>query len=239
MLLGPQASQHTRRESVRAEIEDIIEHQRFHIVFEPVVHLPSGSVIGYEALTRFTDGTPPDRRFDAAQNVGLGSRLEAVCARQAILDAARLPSHAWVSVNFSPASVVDGAAAEVVRDATRQVIIEITEHNEIENYAAVRHAIGECGNVLVAVDDAGSGFASLRHILELEPDIIKLDLALVRDIDTDPARQALAAGMRHFAALTGTTLIAEGVETEAEARAIRQLGVELAQGYLFGRDEGT
>lgn len=238
MVLGPQAAQHTHRESVRAEIEDIIEHQRFHIVFEPVVHLPSGSVIGYEALTRFTDGTPPDRRFDAAQNVGLGSRLEAVCARQAILDAARLPSHAWVSVNFSPASVVDGAAAEVVRDATRQVIIEITEHNEIENYAAVRHAIGECGNVLVAVDDAGSGFASLRHILELEPDIIKLDLALVRDIDTDPARQALAAGMRHFAALTGTTLIAEGVETEAEARAIRQLGVELAQGYLFGRDEG-
>jgi EAL domain-containing protein (putative c-di-GMP-specific phosphodiesterase class I) len=193
-------------------------------------------VIGYEALTRFTDGTAPDRRFDLAQNIGLGSQLEVACARQALVDAVDLPAHAWVSVNFSPSSVVDGSAAEVVRDATRQIIIEITEHDAIGNYAAVRRAIAECGNVLVAVDDAGSGFASLRHILELEPDIIKLDLALVRDIDTDPARQALAAGMRHFAALTGTTLIAEGVETEGEARSIRQLGVELAQGYLFAAD---
>jgi EAL domain-containing protein (putative c-di-GMP-specific phosphodiesterase class I) len=83
------------------------------------------------------------------------------------------------------------------------------------------------------VDDAGSGFASLRHILELRPDIIKLDLALVRGIDTDHAKQALAAGLRHFAALTGTTLIAEGVETESQARTIRELGVELAQGFLF------
>ncbi len=238
MLLGPQAAQRAHRETVRAQIQDIIEHQRFRIVFEPVVHLPSGAVVGYEALTRFTDGMAPDRRFEAAQNVGLGSQLEASCARQALLDAVVLPAHAWVSVNFSPASVVDGAAAEVVRDAQRQLIIEITEHNAIENYNAVRRAIRECGNVLVAVDDAGSGFASLRHILELQPDIIKLDLALVRDIDTDPARQALAAGMRHFAALTGTTLIAEGVETDAEARTIRQLGVELAQGYLFAPDGG-
>jgi EAL domain-containing protein (putative c-di-GMP-specific phosphodiesterase class I) len=89
--------------------------------------------------------------------------------------------------------------------------------------------------VRVAVDDAGAGFASLRHILELQPDIIKLDIALVRDIDVDPARQALAAGLRHFAALTGTTLVAEGVETMAEANAVRSLGVELAQGYLFSR----
>jgi PAS domain S-box-containing protein len=238
MLLGPQAAQHARREALRGEIAEIIADEAFRIVFEPVVHLPSGAVIGYEALTRFTDGEPPDRRFDAAQAVGLGSALESACASRALVESASLPDHVWLSVNFSPASIVDGAAAAVVAGATRQVIIEITEHNAIENYAAVRRAISECGNVLVAVDDAGSGFASLRHILELEPDIIKLDIALVRDIDTDPARQALAAGMRHFAALTGTTLIAEGVETESEARSIRQLGVELAQGYLFATDDG-
>lgn len=238
MLLGPQAAQRSQREELRAYIAQVIADGAFRIVFEPVVHLPSGAVIGYEALTRFTDREPPDRRFDAAQAVGLGSELEAACARRALADAESLPAHAWLSVNFSPTSIIDGAAAEVVRGATRQVIVEITEHNAIENYAAVRHAIKGCGNVLIAVDDAGSGFASLRHILELEPDIIKLDIALVRDIDTDPARQALAAGMRHFAALTGTTLIAEGVETEAEARSIRQLGVELAQGFLFERDGG-
>lgn len=233
MLLGPQVVQHGRREEVRAEIEDIIRNERFRVVFEPVVHLPSGAPVGYEALTRFDDGSRPDERFERAHAVGLGSELEAACARAALRNAQSLPSHVWLSVNFSPTSVVEGVAAEVLRGVERSIILEITEHNEIENYAAVRRAIAECGNVLVAVDDAGAGFASLRHILELQPDIIKLDLALVRDIDVDPARQALAAGLRHFAALTGTSLIAEGVETEAEAAAIRQLGVELAQGFLF------
>ncbi|MEN9646473.1 MAG: hypothetical protein RL238_3142, partial [Actinomycetota bacterium] len=233
MLLGPQVLQHGRRKEIRAEIEDIIEHERFRVVFEPVVHLPSGAPVGYEALTRFVDGSRPDVRFEMAHSVGLGSELEAACARAALRDARSLPDHVWLSVNFSPTSIVEGVAADELRGETRSIILEITEHNEIENYAAVRHAIDACGNVLVAVDDAGAGFASLRHILELQPDIIKLDLALVRDIDVDPARQALAAGLRHFAALTGTSLIAEGVETEAEAAAIRQLGVELAQGFLF------
>jgi PAS domain S-box-containing protein len=233
MLLGPQATQHGRREAQRAEIADIIEHERFHVIFEPVIHLPTGIAVGYEALTRFDDGQRPDTRFAVAHGAGLGSELEAACAAAALRDAAQLPANVWVSVNFSPASIVEGRAAEVVRSSTRPVIIEITEHNAIENYAAVRWAIEQCGDVRVAVDDAGAGFASLRHILELQPDIIKLDLALVRDIDVDPARQALAAGLRHFAALTGTTLVAEGVETQAEAAAIQELGVELAQGYLF------
>ncbi|MFZ4718397.1 MAG: PAS domain S-box protein [Ilumatobacteraceae bacterium] len=233
MLLGSQAVRHTHRELLRAEIEQVIAEERFQITFEPVIHLPSGAAVGYEALTRFDDGTTPELRFGDALAVGLGSELEAACAGAALREAASLPASAWVAVNFSPTTIVAGVAAAVVAGTTRQVIIEITEHDHIENYQEVRRAIAAAGNVLVAVDDAGSGFASLRHILELEPDIIKLDLALVRDIDSDPARQALAAGMRHFAALTGTTLIAEGVETEAEAKAIRQLGVEMAQGYVF------
>jgi EAL domain-containing protein (putative c-di-GMP-specific phosphodiesterase class I) len=150
-------------------------------------------------------------------------------------DATKLPLGNWLAVNFSPSAVIDGSAAAVVKGASRDIVVEITEHNQIDNYAAVRHAISGCGDVRIAVDDAGAGFASLRHILELQPDIIKLDIALVRDIDIDPARQALAAGLRHFAALTGTTLVAEGVETMAEANAVRTLGVELAQGYLFSR----
>ncbi|MFM2079001.1 MAG: hypothetical protein RJA49_2891 [Actinomycetota bacterium] len=233
MLLGPQAAQHGRREAQRAEIADIIEHERFHVIFEPVVHLPTGIPVGFEALTRFDDGQRPDTRFAVAHGVGLGTELEAACAAVALREAVQLPADVWVSVNFSPTSIVEGRAAAVVRSSIRRVIIEITEHNAIENYAAVRWGIEQCGDVLVAVDDAGAGFASLRHILELQPDIIKLDLALVRDIDVDPARQALAAGLRHFAVLTGTTLVAEGVETEAEAAAIQELGVELAQGYLF------
>lgn len=239
MLLGPQAVERGRKDRVRAALLDIIENERFRTVYEPVIHLPSGIPVGYEALTRFDDGERPDRRFAEAHAVGLGSDLETVCARMALRGASSLPPTSWLSVNFSPATILEGRAGEVLAEAGRQVIIEITEHNAIENYAAVRYAIDQCGEVLVAVDDAGAGFASLRHILELQPDIIKLDLALVRDIDVDPARQALAAGLRHFAALTGTILIAEGVETEAEAKAVRQLGVELAQGYLFQQQSAT
>jgi PAS domain S-box-containing protein len=234
MLLGPQADQHGRRGALRAEILGIIEHHRFRIVFEPVVDLTSRSPVGYEALTRFEDGRPPAERFAEAHAVGLGSELETACASAAMDGATCLPLGVWLSLNFAASTVIDGHAATLVKGAERPIVLEITEHVAIENYAAVRRAIDACGAVRLAVDDAGAGFASLRHILELQPDLIKLDIALVRDIDTDPARQALAAGMRHFAALTGTTLVAEGVETEAEARTIRQLGIDLAQGYLFG-----
>jgi EAL domain-containing protein (putative c-di-GMP-specific phosphodiesterase class I) len=87
----------------------------------------------------------------------------------------------------------------------------------------------------IAVDDAGAGYASLRHILELRPTFAKLDISLVRGIDDDELRQAIAAGFGYFALRTGCRLVAEGVETEEEAAALRRLGIELAQGYLFGR----
>ena len=94
---------------------------------------------------------------------------------------------------------------------------------------------GLAARVRLAVDDAGAGFASLRHILELDPAFVKLDISLIRGIDRDPAKQALVAGMRHFARTTKRRLIAEGVETEAEARTLAELDVRLVQGYRFGR----
>ena len=101
--------------------------------------------------------------------------------------------------------------------------------------AAVRAAVAACPGVRISVDDAGAGYASLRHILELQPDFVKLDIGLVRNIDADPARQALAAGLRHYADTTGNVLIAEGVETQAESATLHRLGIPLAQGFLFGR----
>ena len=89
----------------------------------------------------------------------------------------------------------------------------------------------------MAVDDAGAGYASLRHILELRPDYAKLDISLVRRIDGDDVRQALAAGLQYFASKVGCRLIAEGVETDEEAAVLQRLGIEFAQGYLFGRPE--
>jgi len=115
-------------------------------------------------------------------------------------------------------------------------VIEVTEHEPIDDYEAVRASISALGpDVRVAVDDAGAGIANFGHIVELRPDYVKLDASLIRGIDGDPTRQALVVGLRHFARSLGHDVIAEGVETEAELQTLRSLGVRLAQGYLLGR----
>ena len=130
----------------------------------------------------------------------------------------------------------DDTLVRTLDRASRPVVLEITEHVPVHDYAAVRGAIdGLRPKVRLAIDDAGAGFNSFRHILELRPDFVKIDIELVRGIDVDPSRQALVVAMRYFAEKTHCTLIAEGVETEAEAATLRLLSVPLAQGYLFGR----
>lgn len=236
-LLGPQLAALEDRDLGRSRIRDLIDQGRFHPVFQPVISLGTGAVVGYEALTRFDDGTRPDLVFAEAHEVGMGHDLERACLR-ASLDAAQgLPEATWLAVNVSPTLVLAGEVAPLLAGLDRRFVLEITEHVEIPDYAALRHGLERIDGVWVSVDDAGAGYASLRHILELRPDIVKLDIALVRGIDADPARQAMVAGMRHFASETLTHLLAEGVETQAEADTVRRLGVEYVQGYLFGRPE--
>ncbi len=240
-LFGAEAEVFTKRQSLRSDVLAIMDERKFHPVFQQFVDLRSGRVVGYEALTRFDDGVRPDHRFMQAHSVGLGSELESLCATVALETAKELPNDIWLSLNFSPSALIDGHAADVVRGVQRQLVIEVTEHAQIKNYAAIRRALAPMGNCQLAVDDAGAGYTSLNHILELHPDFVKLDISLVRDVDTNAARQAMIAGMCHFASQSGTTLIAEGIETESEASALRDLGVPLGesgmlgQGYLFGR----
>lgn len=219
----------------RAEIAHVIRTSAMHIAYQPVVSLVDGSVWGMEALTRFDDGARPDERFAQAWRAGLGPELELACARLALRDADRLPPGACLSINLSPQVIVSGDACPLVRSCARPLALEVTEHVPIEDYSELRRALLECGPAHVAVDDAGAGYASLRHILELQPDVVKLDIGLVRNIDSDPARQALVAGLVHYAQTAGLRLIGEGVETEAERDTLRALGVPLGQGYLFGR----
>jgi EAL domain-containing protein (putative c-di-GMP-specific phosphodiesterase class I) len=118
----------------------------------------------------------------------------------------------------------------------REVVLEVTEHAPIDSYAGLSDALtGLRGHVRIAVDDAGAGYAGLQHILQIRPDIVKLDISPVRDLDTDPVRRALISGMVSFARDAGFVLLAEGIETESELVALRALGVSLGQGYLLGR----
>ena len=123
-----------------------------------------------------------------------------------------------------------------LRGSGRPIVLEITEHDPIDDYTTMVAGLRTIGEgVRIAVDDAGAGYAGLRQILEMRPDVVKLDIALVHGIDGDPARRALASAMVAFAFDTGATVLAEGIETTDELETLRSLGVSLGQGFLLAR----
>ena len=225
--------------AARMRLKSALDAGEFWPVFQPIVRLGTGETVGYEALTRFPDGTRPDLRFAEAATVGLGDDYELAAIQAALAVAPALPAANFLTLNVSPLVLLKNGRRlkELLHKAPRRLVLELTEHVAIDDYAVLRGAIEAIGPIEVAVDDAGAGYASLRHILELRPAFAKLDISLVHDIDNDPLRQALVAGLVHFAQWSGCHLIAEGVESRNEAAALGLLGVELAQGFLFGRPE--
>jgi EAL domain-containing protein (putative c-di-GMP-specific phosphodiesterase class I) len=223
----------------QARLRQQLSVHAFHPVFQPVIELETRRVVGFEALTRFDDGTPPDVRFADAARLGIGVDYELAAIAAALAEAHKLPARTFLSLNVSPAVAL--AAGDLLKrhlnGYDRQIVLELTEHVPIGDYMPLRAAIATLGAVQIAVDDAGAGYASLRHILELRPAFAKLDISLVRGIDGDDLRQAMAAGMQYYALRSGCRLVAEGVETDEEANVLMELGVDLAQGYLFGRPE--
>jgi EAL domain-containing protein (putative c-di-GMP-specific phosphodiesterase class I) len=235
-LLAPQLAAREDLEGARAAIRLIVRDGRFHPVFQPIVRLDDRSTVGFEALTRFDDGTPPDVRFAEAAALGVGIDLEVACLRAALAAGAGLPTGTWLSLNATGAMIRSGRLRTLLRRVDRDVVVELTEHVAVDDYPALRAAVESLGpRVRLAVDDAGAGFAGLRHVVELRPHIVKLDAAIVRGIDGDPVRQSLVAGMLHYARATGTYVVAEGIEAEAEATTLAGLDVRFAQGYLFAR----
>jgi PAS domain S-box-containing protein len=236
-LIGHRVGERRESGRLRSSIERIIAARAFVPVFQPIVDMVHGRTVGFEALTRFSDGVRPDVRFADAASIGLGIEIERATLEAALTAGAGLPRVRWLHLNVTPELVLSRVELrDLLRDTKARIVLEVTEHAPVADYVEFRRAIADIGrSVLLAVDDAGAGFASLRHILELRPAFVKLDLSLVRGIDSDPAKQALVAGMHHFAHTTGQRLIAEGVETEAEAAALRALDVRLGQGYLLGR----
>jgi PAS domain S-box-containing protein len=222
----------------RLDLAKIIHTHAYAPLFQPIVEVTSGQIWGYEALTRFLDGERPDGRLSTAWSIGMGTELELALLATTIEAGRQLPDGRCLNVNVSPRLLDDpGPVREILAKADRPVVVEITEHQVITDYPAFRVALSRLGAVRIAVDDAGAGIANFAHILELRPDFVKLDIDLVRGIDTNPARQAMAAAMCHFTRSTGGRLIAEGVETRGEANTVQALGVDLGQGYWYGRPQ--
>ena len=224
----------------RARIEHVIARGGPRMVFQPVVDLAGGRTLGFEALARFDDEPlrSPDRWFVEAEGVGLGRELEVAAVGSALAQLSRIAPDQILGVNMSPATVLtDWPRAVGSAVNWENVVLELTEHVVIEDYQAIERSLRSLRELgaRLSVDDTGAGFASLRHILHLAPDFVKLDISLCRGIDHDPARRALASALVSFTRDVGIVLIAEGIETEDERATLTDLGVQYGQGYLLGR----
>lgn len=221
-------------------MQGVIAQCRFSIVYQPVRDLARDAVVGYEALARFSAEPQrgPDEWFAEAHNVELGHWLEILAIEKALEGLGQIPQDQYLALNVSPQTILTGALEKALQDAPLgRLMLEVTEHSSIADYGLLSESLSQLrkGGLRLAVDDAGSGYASFRHILKLRPDVIKLDHSLIRGIDADSGSRALAAALITFARETGSSVVAEGVETQEELAALRALGVTTAQGFLLGR----
>jgi EAL domain-containing protein (putative c-di-GMP-specific phosphodiesterase class I)/CheY-like chemotaxis protein len=222
----------------RAELSEIITAHTFSPVFQPVVELRGLAVVGYEALTRFDDGAPPEQRFLDAASIGMGPDLELATIAAAFEAARDLDSDRFLSLNVTSDLVVHHGATlqDLIGDRDRPIVLELTEHEAVTDYEALRANLTRLEPAVeVSVDDAGAGFASLRHVIMLEPTYVKLDRSWITGIDADPTRQAMISGLSLFARQASCHLVAEGIEDELERDTLAGLDVDLGQGYLLGR----
>lgn len=220
-------------------IRGVLDAADLTVVFQPIADLETGRVVGVEALTRFPGGEPqrPDRWFQEAAACELGAELELLAVQRALEHLGDVPPGAYLSLNCSPSTMVSRRFADLLAGCPLdRIVIEVTEHAAVSDYERLNAAL-TClreGGARVAIDDAGSGFASLRHILRMSPDIIKLDVSLTRGIDQDPVQRALSFSLAAFASAVDAEVVAEGIETQAEYRALRFLQVNHGQGFYLG-----
>lgn len=219
-------------------IRRVCNDAELETVFQPLVELESQDCVAYEALTRFPDDSAwtTSDWFAAARDAGMANVLELAAIASALGHIDNIPPDCALSINISPAIAMTPEFFDLVEPYAHRLIIELTEHEPVDDYPSLVDALAELRSLgaLVAVDDVGAGFASLRHILRLSPDIIKLDLSLTRGIEDDPGIHALTSALVDFAGKMDALISAEGIETTEELDALRKLGIDHGQGYLLG-----
>ncbi len=231
-----------RQEQLRGRIQRLIAGEGLDVALQPIVDLATGRTVGAEALARFTDADgatiPTEECFLDAHLMELGIELELAAIRLALASHGRLPDGLYLAINCSPGLLArDELRQMVIEHADPPIVVELTEHQPVEDYNALAEALHELRRfgVRVAIDDVGSGFSSFRHVTRVNPEILKLDRSLVCGIDDDPVRQSLAAAIVAFAADVGATVVSEGIESEEELACLRELAVGLGQGFFLGR----
>jgi diguanylate cyclase (GGDEF)-like protein/PAS domain S-box-containing protein len=226
-----------QREGVRR----VVAERDFEVVFQAVHNVSTGKVVGVEALARFPcEPFRPDLVIGQAALLGLDIELETAVIARALSLVPQLPKDVFVAVNISPSAVLQAPWAELLVGVDPlRLVLEITEHDAVENYDALDDVLEACRTrgMRVAVDDVGAGFSSFSHVLEIAPEFIKIDQSITRNIDADDARRRLAQSIAEFAAQIGATVIAEGVESQGELDAVGAAGIPWAQGFYLSRPQ--
>jgi EAL domain-containing protein (putative c-di-GMP-specific phosphodiesterase class I)/CheY-like chemotaxis protein len=221
----------------RGEIERFITGDGVSMVFQPIMDLRTREVMGVEALARFRSFPlrPPNEWFAQAVTLELSVNLELATVRQSLAALPSIPAGAYLAVNCSHRTASLPQLGEILDQHATRMVVEITEHEAVEDYDSLVSALSSLRSrgVRLAIDDAGAGFASLRHALLLSPDIVKIDISLTRGIDTNRAKRALTSALISFADEMGIEIVAEGIETQAELSTLQDLGVRLGQGFFL------
>ncbi len=224
----------------RRLVERVITNSQLAVALQPIVDLSDGRRIGVEALSRFPDSVgSPATLFPAAESVGLEVELEELAASRALALGGLIGREEFLSINLSPRTLRSGSrlVGRFPRIDPQRLVFELTEHQAVDHYDALRgdlRAMREAG-IRLALDDAGAGYASLFHIVQLEPDVIKIDRSLVHGAADDKARRSVIRGFVTLADDIGATVTGEGVERTADLEVLRDLGVHAAQGFLLAR----
>ncbi|MFT6345007.1 MAG: EAL domain-containing protein (putative c-di-GMP-specific phosphodiesterase class I) [Paraglaciecola sp.] len=238
-LIEKNVETESNHNEITEKIVSVLEQDKIDIHYQPIFNLKSNKITGFESLSRF-DTTPyrsPNIWFGEASKVHLGEELEMIAIKRAIEGIGKFKTDIYIAINTSPEYVLSGAIARVLEgvDLTR-IVLEVTEYTPILNYSDFREALEPLRKrgMRLAIDDAGSGYSSFQHVLELEADIIKLDISLTQNINSNNRKYLFAKALCAFSKAINCRIIAEGVETIGELNCLRELGVDNVQGYLLG-----
>ena len=237
-----------RKLSNKQLLQRIILHEQIDTVFQPIFDLRTGKPHGFEALCRGPKGSTletPMSLFDVATKTDLLFELDHLCRRQALQAGGNLERQYKLFINTLPFSMRDPSFQgkylidlfEGTNLAPEQIVLEVTERLAIENYALFVDAMKYFSDMrcLIAIDDMGAGYSGLEKIVHLRPHYVKLDMYMVRDIDTSFVKQQMLQAFRIMADKIDARLIAEGVETQDELETVRKIGVDYVQGHLLAR----
>lgn len=235
------AAREREREAHAGRVRQVLDAADSLVVhFQPIVSLSDGAVVELEALSRFRcePSLAPDAWFRKAHALGMGIELELHAVEQALAALHSFPPMWSVALNLSATTLTDAALADLLAPwPAERVSVELTEHEEVLDYDRLRECLQPLRDLglRLGVDDAGAGFSSMRHILKLRPDFVKLDRSVTSGIHHDAGKQALATSLVSFAREIGAAVVAEGVEEKDEVVEMIRLGADFAQGYYFDR----